>query len=311
MRKTVFDRSALMFIAGVCLLAILVSSFRVIRALNVSCPEIKINVSAPTVVENTPFTVSCISPGVSKWDWDFGDFSPHGNTSKVTHIYRSAGKYNLKLVVNGNVKCNEVLALTVAQDMSATAVTNDNGIETSIEGPSTAVVGHPVKFHETSGKATSWAWTSSDSKGIDGTGQEVTYTFTTAGRKTVYVTINGNKGKASVDVNVVAPVASGGGSAKPRITEDAFRKMLSDVVNKKADVPAFNNILCNLKMVVNYKLGKDKVAQKTFDDFCKDIKGHGYRTEFDQVKLTFDPKGCVSGIDIVMHKGSSRLLMDR
>ena len=310
MRKTVFDRSALMFIGGVCLLAVLVSSFRVFRSLTANCPDIKIIVSAPNVIENTPFTVSCISPGVNKWDWDFGDYSPHANTPKVTHTYRAAGKYNLKLVVNGNQKCNSTLLLTVGQDVSATATADSNNITASIDGPTTAVVGHAVKYHETSGKATSWAWTSSDSKGIDATGQDATYTFTTAGKKTIYVTVNGNKSKASIDVNVVVP-SGGGGPAKPKITEDAFRNMLKDVVNKKADVPSFNNILCNLKMVVNYKLGKDKPAQKTFDDFCKDIKGHGYRTEFDQIKLTFDPKGCVSGIDILMHKGSSRLLMDR
>ena len=298
-----------MFIGGVCLLAILVSSFRVIRSYTANCPDIKIIVSAQNVTENTPFTVSCISPGVNKWDWDFGDFSPHANTSKITHTYRSAGKYNLKLVVNGNQKCNSTLLLTVGQDVSATSATASESTDFAIEGPTTAPVGHPVKYRETSGKATSWAWTSSDSKGIDATGQDATYTFATAGKKTVYVTVNGNKGKASLDVNVVAPAA--GGPAKPRITEDGFRKMLADVVNKKSDVPAFNSVLCNLKMVVNYKLGKDKPAQKTFDDFCKDIKGHGYRTEFDQVKLTFDPKGCVSAIDIVMRKGSSRLLMDR
>ncbi len=309
MRKTVFDKSALWFIGGVWLLAILVSSFRVIHSLTASCPDIKIMVSTANVVENTPFTVSCISPGVNKWDWDFGDFSPHANTGKITHTYRSAGKYNLKLVVNGNPKCNSTLLITVGQDVSATSATASDNTNASIDGPTTAYVGHPVKYHETSGKATSWAWTSTDSKGIDATGQDATYTFATAGKKTIYVTVNGNKSKASIDVNVVVP--SGGGPAKPKITEDAFRKMLSEVVNKRADVPSFNNILCNLKMVVNYKLGKDKPAQKTFDDFCKDIKGHGYRTEFDQVKLTFDPKGCVSGIDVVMHKGSSRLLQDR
>jgi hypothetical protein len=294
-----------MFIAGVCLLAVVISSFRVYRSYTAGCPEIKIMVSAPNVIENTPFAVSCISPGVNKWDWDFGDFGPHGNTSKVSHTYRSAGKYVIKLVVNGNAKCNSTLPVTVGQDLSATA-TGTSSIETSIEGPSTAMVGKPVKFHETSGKATTWAWTSTESNGvIDGTGQEVTYTFASPGKKTVYVNINGNKGQGSMDVLVSAPAGGGGGGdGKTKVSEDQFRKMLYQVINRKGDVSLFKDCLCgkiNMVITVVDKKGKPYA----FDGYCKELNSRSHRTEIDDIKLTDEPKtGCITNVVIKEHTGS-------
>ncbi len=307
MRKTVFDKSALTFIGVVCFIAIAVSGFKIIRLRNITCPDIKILVSTPNVVENTPFTVSFVSPGVTECDWNFGDNSGHSNGQKVNHVYRTAGKYLLTLMVNGSEKCTSTLNVVVEQDKSATSAAGDV-IESSIEGPSTAYVGKPVKFHETSGKGTTWAWTSSESTGIDGTGQEVSYTFSTPGKKTIYVSINGNKGKGSMDVNVIAPSAGGGngggGAAKPKITEDEFRKMLVQIVNRKGDVNQFSSALCgkiNMVITVVDKKGKPYA----FDGYCKELKDRAHRTEIDDIKLTIDPKtGCITNIVIKEHSGS-------
>ena len=301
MRKTVFDRSALTFIGVVCLLAIIVSSFKIIRLHNVKCPDIKILVSTPDVVENTPFTVSFVSPGVSSWDWNFGDNTPHGNSAKVNHVYRTAGKYTLILTVNGSEKCNTSMLVVVEQDRSATSSSSLDAIESSIEGPSTAVVGKPVKFHETSGKGTTWQWTSSESNGIDGTGQEITYTFTSPGKKTIYVNINGSKGRASVDVDVKA--ATGGGGAKPKTNEAMFRDMLTQVINRKKDASVFSDALCgNLKLQITImEKGKGKLV--AFEEFCRQMKKDNSRTEIDELKLTIDAKGCVTGVVIKEHPG--------
>jgi hypothetical protein len=302
-KKTVFDKSALTVIGAICIIAIAVSGFKAIHLHNIKCPDAKILVSAPNVVENAPFTVSCISPGVSTCDWDFGDNTQPANGTKVTHTYRSAGKYNLKLVVNGSEKCTTTLSVVVGQDLSATSVSGDV-IESSIEGPATATVGKPVKYHETSGKGTSWAWTSSESTGIDGTGQEVTYTFSSPGKKTIYVSINGNKGKASLDVDVAGGGGGGGGGSTQKVTEDEFRKMLLQVVNRKADVNVFKDCVCgkiNMVITVVDKKGKPYAL----DGYCKEIRDRAHRTDFDEIKLTTDPKtGCITNIVIKEHSGA-------
>ena len=250
--------------------------------------------------------MSFVSPDVSTWDWDFGDNTPHESGKKATHVYRSAGSYNLKLVVNGSEKCNSILAVVVAQDKSATGVTS-GAIESSIEGPSSTVVGKAVKFHETSGKATGWAWTSSESNGkIDGTGQEVTYTFNSPGKRTIYVSINGNKGKASMDVDVTAPSPGGGTGpgAKAKVNEETFKQMLYQVINRKRDVKIFKECLCdkiNMVITVVDKKGKPYA----FDAYCNEINDRAHKTEIDDVKLTVDAKtGCITGVVIKERIGS-------
>ena len=303
MRKTVFDKSALTFIGVVCLIAALVSGFKVYRVNNVSCPNIKILVSTGNITENTPFTVSFVSPGVSSWDWNFGDGTPHGNVAKVNHVYTTAGKYNLTLMVNGSEKCTNTLPVIVALDKSGTSTGSGEGVEYSIEGPSTAVIGRPAKFSETSGKGTSWQWTSSESNGIDGTGQEMTYTFATAGKRTIYVNVNGGKGKASIDVNVVASSGGGGGSSKPKMTDAEFKDMLGLVVGHRKDVADFKQAMGgNTKLMITViEKGKGKLV--AFDEYCKQIKKGILRkgVTIDQVKLTYSKEGNIASVAVQQH----------
>ncbi|HWB63325.1 MAG TPA: hypothetical protein VG603_07445, partial [Chitinophagales bacterium] len=168
-----------------------------------------------------------------------------------------------------------------------------------IDGPTTAVVGKPVKYSEISGKGSSWQWTSTESGQVDGTASEITYSFTKPGKQTVYVTING-KAKASLDVDVAAVASgSGGGAGKPKVDEATFKNMLYQVIRGKSNAGIFGTVLCgHLNMPVDF-IEKSTKKQKPFMDYCMSLDK---KTKIDEVKLKYDAAGCVTEIEIKQHK---------
>lgn len=301
-RQSIFDKYVLMLIGGICLLALVVGITRVIYSIETACPDIKITTSTKNIKENTSFSISAINPNITSWDWDFGDNKPHQTGKIVTYTYKNAGQYNVKLTVNGNERCTEFLVLNVAADISEGGMAG-SGPQPIIDGPSTAFVGKPVIYHEISGKAQKWEWTSTETNQVDATGQDVTYTFATPGLKTIYVTID-DKGKTSMDVNVQGG-GGGGGAGKSKVDEVVFRQMLYQVINRKADVNIFKDCLCGKINMVITAVDKGGGKPYAFDGYCKQIRSANYKTEIDEVKLTTDAKtGCIMGVVIKQHTGT-------
>lgn len=290
-KKSVFDRSALVFIAAVWVLALFVICFKQIHSMLNRCPEIKIQLAENRINASLPFTASFENSKVKSWDWNFGDGTAHGTGATVSHIYKNGGKYNLTLTVNG--KCSESLAVNVAE-------ANHHLPKPVIDGPATAKVGQPVKFKEVSGLGTSWEWSFKETGTVDSKTQEATYTFTSAGKKTISVIMNGT-GKSDityfdVDVNETA-------SQKPVITETQFIIMLYQIIDRKKDVSIFKDALCgklNMVAAVNNE-------KKPFDEFCKQIRSLHHRTIIDNLKLVRDGKQCIIKITIQSHQGNWRL----
>lgn len=292
-KKSVFDRSALVFIAVLWVLALSVIGYKQIHSMMNRCPEIKIRLSENQINASLPFTASFENNKVKSWDWNFGDGSAHGTGATVSHIYKSAGKYTLTLTVNG--KCTESLALDVAAD--------DHHLPTPvIEGPATAKVGQPVSFKEVSGLGTSWEWSFKEPGTVDSRTQKATYTFSSAGKKTISVTMNG-AGKSEVayfDVDVNEIVTT---SQKPVITETQFIIILYQIIDRKKDASIFKDALCG-KMNMIAMVNNEK---KPFDEFCKQIRNSHHRTIIDNLKLVSDGKQCISKITIQTHQGKWRL----
>lgn len=294
-KKTGFDQSALIFIAVVCLLAFFTIGFKKLHSHFNQCPDVKIVLSDAKIKAGLPVTASFQNEKVKSWDWNFGDSTTHGNTATVVHAYKIPGKYTLALTVNG--KCTQSEIVTVLPG-------NRSLPKPVIDGPSTVVVGQPAKFKEVSGLGTSWEWSFRETGGIDSKDWNPTYTFTTVGKKTIMVTMNG-PGKSDIgyfDVNVTAASTSEAPKVQ-QITESQFIIMLYQIIDKKKDVSIFKEALCdNVKIIAVVNNEK-----KPFDDFCKQIRGLHHRTIIDNLKLTRNFKHCVTGITIQTHQGNWRL----
>lgn len=65
---------------------------------------------APLTVQ---FTDKSTGP-VTKWDWDFGDGSPHGTSQNPSHVYRNAGDFTVTLTVSSSGSSSKSLGIHVA-----------------------------------------------------------------------------------------------------------------------------------------------------------------------------------------------------
>jgi PKD repeat protein len=292
-KKSIFDKQVLALFGGTIGLSVLILGFKVVTAPE-SCPDIKITVSNIHPNENAPITFSSDKADAKSWEWDFGDGSPHVTTPTANHLYKSTGSYKAKLKINGRCVSDETL-ISVRRDET-------NLPEPVIDGPVTAVVGQPVKFSETSGKGVSWEWSFGENPGVDATTQEVTYTYKTAGKKTIELSING-KGKSKVvdlaiDVKPASEKPAGGGGTKS-ITEAEFTAMLNDVIARKKTNTIFNACLCG-KMKMDITVNGKK---QSFDSYTTQLNKSNYSTVIKNVTLIKDPKtGCITGI-VINDKG--------
>ncbi|MHC1745016.1 MAG: PKD domain-containing protein [Syntrophobacteraceae bacterium] len=160
-------------------------------------------VSGPSLL-NVSFTNS--STGVvDTWLWEFGD----GSTSteqNPSHVYSTAGVYTVKLTATGPGGTNtrtRLSYITVTTPMANfTATTATSGV---------AVL--PVQFTDTStGTITTRTWDFGDGTTLATTDLNVSHTYTTAGTRTVKLTVSGPGGSNTMTrtgyVVVTAPTAN-------------------------------------------------------------------------------------------------------
>ena len=164
---------------------------------------------APTVTgSRTPTGV--VAPGTSiaftatgtdadsdtlTYSWDFGDSTAASTQQNPSHTYATAGTYTARVTVSDGKGGTGTADIPVTV---AVPGTNNNPTVTSARTPTGNVaVGIPVSFTSTGtdpdGDTLTYAWNFGDST-ANGTTQNVTHTFTTAGTYNVVVTVNDGKG---------------------------------------------------------------------------------------------------------------------
>ncbi|MDX2002097.1 MAG: PKD domain-containing protein [Chitinophagales bacterium] len=300
MKRPVFDTSVILFFAIVITLSAGTLTYKVLTV-DKGCPNLEILLSTKAPLEQTPVALSLKDKGIaSTLEWDFGDSSAHAFGSNANHVYAKPGEYKVTVMADG--RCNASTKVSVGIDSSK----HQEAVPTPvIEGPAIAYVGKPVKFKEVSGKGTSWEWMFQESGKVDATSQEATYTFASAGKKSIEVTING-PGKSKIGYLVVevksesAAKGGGGGGGKeeamvPPLSENQATSMLNEVINRNKTADIFKGYLCgNLKIQVT-----ENGEKMPFDVFCKKVYDSNKLTVIKKLTITRAPKtNCVTGMDI-------------
>lgn len=129
---------------------------------------------------------------ITAYTWEFGDQTT-GQEKIVTHVYKTAGTYTVKLTVTDDkdAKASTTKEITVAEGPA-----NEPPFAKFDFTPATATVNEPVNFDASEsrddGGIVKYQWDFGD--GSTGEGQQVTHVYKTVGTFTVKLTVTDNLG---------------------------------------------------------------------------------------------------------------------
>jgi hypothetical protein len=247
--------------------------------------------------------------------WNFGDSTEEAQGLQVYHAFNKAGSF---MVTLQSGKCEwhqEIIILNPAPD--APPIVSDQF--PVIEGPSEVLAGRPAVFTNNS-VASKWQWRLLQNDAETHSGKSVTYTFGTPGERILTLIVDGDTSRMvtkHIQVfpaqqtrrpdnfqpmpfpepekpadPVAAPVPEK--PKAPAVSDDEFKYMLVQVVEKQKNAGDFSSYLCsnlNARVLLNDK------DTDSFAHFCSRIRGKK-RFKIELVNLIKDQDGCVKEIRI-------------
>ena len=248
--------------------------------------------------------------------WNFGDSSEQAQGLQVYHAFNKAGSYTVTLQ---NGKCNwhqEVIIVNATPDNAPPPASDQFPV---IEGPSEVLAGRPAVYFNTS-NASNWQWRLLQNGAETHVGKSVTYTFATPGERILTLIVDGDTSKMVTKHIQVFPAQAARRNDNfepmpfpepekpaepaaqpvpekpktPAISDDEFKYMLTQVINKQKSAGDFSPFLCenlNARVLLNDK------DTDVFSHFCSRIRGKK-RFKIELVNLIKDQNGCVKEIRI-------------
>jgi hypothetical protein len=252
--------------------------------------------------------------------WDFGDNSPNGTGTFITHRFAKEGKYFIKVTVNSD--CQFTKPITVRK-----AVLESLDTKEQIDGHASTFVGASEHF-TTIAKADTYEWMVENHPeyGLLN-GQSVNYKFQAAGDYTIKLTLNKDRFKIYrksvtvienekpkpvvekidrlIDYDKLAKLDKET-SVKTAISELTFAEYLGKVVAGEFTTKDFEDYLCSggkTPVIINGKADK----QVTFTQACAALNGKkrskflgmGKKTiKIKSVRLNRAKDNCITLIEI-------------
>jgi PKD repeat protein len=160
--------------------------------------------SSPSVGDDVLFAPDASDPDgdALKYSWDFGDGTADSNAHTPVHSFADAGTHTVTLTVTDPYNASK----TVAHDVEVRGVLQPGNrlpFARFAFSPRTAEVGEPVEFVSSSadpdGELRGQAWDlDGDGAFDDARGDDVLYTFTSAGVKTVRLQVTDSAGASAI-----------------------------------------------------------------------------------------------------------------
>jgi hypothetical protein len=252
--------------------------------------------------------------------WDFGDSTSQAPGTQVYHAFSKAGSYIITL---SRGKCTWHEEVIVLNNLPEKAPDTGGDLYPVIDGPEEVFAGRTVVFSNRSPNASSWQWQLLQPGADVHSGSSVKYTFGSAGERILSLIVNGDSSKMVTKRITVfpAPAArpSNGGfqpvefpedtkpadpnagaqpvpekPKTPAISDDEFRYMLTQVIEKQKNANDFSVYLCdnlNARVLLNDK------DTDSFSHFCSRIRGKK-RFKIEVLNLLKDQNGCVKEIRV-------------
>lgn len=224
------------------------------------------NFTAPSCTAGAVCTFTDASTddaGVTGWNWDFGDGTPHGTTAVATHTYATANTYQVVLTATDAAgltgsKTNPVIVAAAANTPPTAGFTYScSGGNCTFTNTSTDADGTIASYAWTFGEPASGAANTS-------TAQNPTHTYTITGTTdfTVTLTATDNNGAADLETQIV------------RVSQDLVctgGNCTLDLTSKATVTITVTTVACEFN---NNKLAITQPIQQTvFNDGCKIVPG--------------------------------------
>jgi len=104
------------------------------------------------------------SGGIVSWQWDFGDGSPLSTYQNSSHLYASAGYYNIKLVVISNLGCSDSITKYIIVNPNPVV----NFTASDVLGCEPLCVSFMDASYISSGAIVQWLWDFGDGDSTNG-----------------------------------------------------------------------------------------------------------------------------------------------
>lgn len=252
--------------------------------------------------------------------WDFGDSTATAPGLHVYHAFSKAGSYMVTLTRG---KCTWHQEVIILKAPAEKAPDTGGDIYPVIEGPEEVFAGRPAIFSNHTPNARDWQWQLLQPGAEVHSGPSVRYTFAAAGERILSLIVNGDSSKMVTKRITVFPAPPPRASndrfepipfpeepkpadpsagtqplpekpKTPAISDDEFKYLLTQVVNRQKNASDFSAYLCdnlNARVLLNDK------DTDTFSHFCSRIRGKK-RFKIEVVNLIKDQNGCVKEIRI-------------
>lgn len=251
--------------------------------------------------------------------WDFGDNSPNGTGTFITHRFATEGKYFIKVTVNSD--CQFIKPITVRKAIVETVNSREQ-----IDGHPSTFVGASESYTSLA-KATTYEWSVENHPeyGVLN-GQSVSYKFMSSGDFTIQLTLDKDRFKIYrksvtvvenekpkpvekidklIDYDKLAKLDKET-SVKTSISEMTFAEYLEKVIAGQYFAKDFNDYLCmegKTPVIINGKADR----QVTFEQACAELNGKrkskflglGKKSvHIKKVRLNRDNNNCVTLVEI-------------
>lgn len=179
------DKSVLFTFTIFSLIAIFISAYKLNT--NNDCGGIDFTIQSNDFRTGEIVSFNALTKGSNKWTWDYGDGTKISNDKMPIHIYKNPGSYIVKLKVNS--QCELTKTITIKK----TEVPGNLVNYPKFVVPIKATVGTPIRFIDSTQYAYSWDWHFGESSTSTSKDKSPVYTFTTPGKKTISLVVNGKK----------------------------------------------------------------------------------------------------------------------
>jgi len=313
------DKSVILFFLITILVTATVFAFKYVNYTPCEIIDFSYKDSNVRVGESIAFEDKTI--GALEWKWDFGDSTATDVRRNPRHTFKKPGDYTISLIVNGKCpRTKEITVLEKKEVLDPLKKAKFRILKTKIR------VGEKLKVRDNTLNATSWEWNFEDAVGGTSKEKNPEYVYSTPGKKTITLIVNGEfkyatnqsievlpkkkqKIKDDTRVRVVStipddPIKDDKVEDKkdefkaPFISEKSFKAKLVLVSTKKLKANDFKDYLCqNLDLPI---IAKKK--RTTFIEFCEKIKGKNIIIR--ELTLTREANNCIKNIVIDYQKGS-------
>ena len=183
-QKNRIDKSIVLFFIAVIIMAASVFAYKFANYAPCQIVEFKTVAKHYNVGEIIRF--KDYTKNVKLRTWDFGDSTTVDIESTPYHVYKTPGKYTVRLLVND--KCEAEQLITIKEKLFIL----DSTKLSRFKVPKFIKVGELLKVKEFTPNAEAWEWRFGETANVNSTLQNPTYKYKTPGVKTITLVTNGD-----------------------------------------------------------------------------------------------------------------------